>query len=268
MVTNENSESDHSMIGQGQQNSLTYQHTDTTTTSTETAGFGFETLKRTLATDLLRAQMLGRQHRLTGEEAKRLADSILQRLDVPRESKHPPDDVARLTAASWLGLAFHVSTGHSAAISYGKRITVTRIRTDADGYEEIVPAFDVDSTVSRETFDLSWSTSLGSCNGFFELKGLVLAGPVQKPYDVHDAILDSWVETAKRLGIDDKRIRAGKQMFADRTLLPPADTRPVSDDNIDWKAKYQALEFGGRMAKGEFIRYRERLIERVLDTLI
>ena len=51
----------------------------------EMPGFAFEALKRVLTNDLLRADLVGRQKRLTGEEAKRLADAVLQRLGVPRQ---------------------------------------------------------------------------------------------------------------------------------------------------------------------------------------
>ena len=76
-------------------------------TDCETSGFAFETLKRALTTDLLRADLVGRRQRLNGDEAKRLADSVLDRLGVSRQAagrSEPCDDIARMTAASWLGL--------------------------------------------------------------------------------------------------------------------------------------------------------------------
>ena len=42
----------------------------------------------------------------------------------------------------------------------------------------------------------------------------------------------------------------------------------VGEDGIDWKSKYLALEFGSKMAKGEMVRIRERLVEMLLDVLI
>lgn len=100
--------------------------------------FSFEALRRVVASDLLRADIRGRRQRLTGDEGKRLADSILDRLNVPRsDAGNPREDLARLTAASWLGVGdqFNVPLGPSAG--HGKRINVTRFQTDADGYEEI-----------------------------------------------------------------------------------------------------------------------------------
>ncbi|EMC96156.1 hypothetical protein BAUCODRAFT_59250, partial [Baudoinia panamericana UAMH 10762] len=102
-------------------------------------GFAFEALKRALTSDLLRASIVGRQHRLSGDEAKRLADAVLHRLGVPRhDTDASRDDIARLTAASWLGLGEQFNVPLGPATGHGKRIAVTHFRTDADGYEEIV----------------------------------------------------------------------------------------------------------------------------------
>lgn len=116
--------------------------------------FSFESLRRVVASDLLRADIIGRRQRLTGDEGKRLADSILDRLNVPRsDAGNPREDMARLTAASWLGVGdqFNVPLGPSAG--HGKRINVTRFRTDADGYEEIT--YDETADDVREVCQLS-----------------------------------------------------------------------------------------------------------------
>jgi hypothetical protein len=262
MVTNETTESEQSIRDDVSQddNQMILANSDSN------AGFSFETLKRAVASDLLTAELLGRSRRLTVEEAKRLAESVFQRLDVGRENT-PSDEIARLTTASWLGLGGHLNVPIGAATGQKKRIIVTRFRMDDDGYEEVLPPDDLDSTVSREVFDLSWSASMGACNGYFELKGLSLAPPHSKQIDFHDQLLDSWVESARKIGVDEDRINRGRQKYADSQM--PQSVRPgMSDDNVDWKAKYLALEFGARMAKGEFLRYRERLVERLIETLI
>lgn len=243
-------------------------------------GLSYETLKRTLASDLLRGELLGRHHRLNGEEAKRLAESILQRLNIPNtttsDDSNPANEVARLTVSSWLALGSHLNIpfGTSIASSHGsrKRLTVTRFRVGSDGYEELVSAGDMDSTASREVFDLSWQASLGACQGTFEIKGLSLADPPPKPVDIHDTIIDTWVDTARRIGMDDGRIKASRERFEnaakDGGFGRKGQESVTGTDGVDWKMRCQALEFGGKMAKGEFLRYREVLIQKVLDTLI
>jgi hypothetical protein len=39
------------------------------------------------------------------------------------------------------------------------------------------------------------------------------------------------------------------------------------DDGIDWKSRCRALEFGAMVAQGEMFRYKERLMEEILDVL-
>ncbi|KAK5172571.1 uncharacterized protein LTR77_002691 [Saxophila tyrrhenica] len=267
MVTNETSESEHSAM-ENAANSRQRNQKAIMPAEADVPGFAFEALKRVVASDLLRAELLGRQHRLNGEEAKRLADAVLQRLNVPRaDSDSQQDNLARLTAASWLGVGEQLNVPLGPATGTSKRLTVTRFRVDADGYEEVVSAYDMDTTASREVFDLSWSVTMGTCNGLFELKGLSLADPPPKATDVHDRLLDSWIETARRAGIDEDYVRSGQDKYAAeagsiRSIRDPAG------ENVDWRAKYKILEFGARMAKGEFARYRERLVEKVLDTII
>jgi hypothetical protein len=38
-------------------------------------------------------------------------------------------------------------------------------------------------------------------------------------------------------------------------------------DGIDWKTRCRALEFGAMVAQGEMFRYKERLMEEILDVL-
>ena len=269
MVTNETSESEHSMMDNVSTiTDARSQDAQADVMADSTAPrFGYETLKRVLASDLLRAELFGRQHRLNTEEAKRLAEAILQRLNVPRDDRvSTQDGVTRLTAASWLGVGGHVNVPFGSSTGHGKRIAVTRFRVGPDGYEELVSANDMESTASREIFDLSWSASMGSCNGSFELKGLSLADAPPRPHDMHDAMIQSWGDAARKLGMDEERIRSGREKYLEH--FSTRTRAEKSDDGIDWKARYQALEFGGKMAKGEFHRYREILLQRVLDTII
>lgn len=238
------------------------------TVEREIPGFAFEALKRVLASDLLRADLTGRRHRLNGDEAKRLADAVLERFNVPRaDTDSPRDDIGRLTAASWLGVGDQLNVPLGPAIGQNKRVTVTRFRIDDEGYEEIVSAYDDNPGQIREVFDLSWTVTMGGCNGIFELKGLSLNDPIPKDADIHDRILDSWYETVQRVGVGEDDVGRLRQKFANSDRLDNA-RGAVGEDGVDWKSKYRALEFGMKMAKGEFDRFRHRAIEKVLDALI
>ena len=236
-------------------------------------GFSFEALKRVLASDLLRAGLVGRRQRLSGDEARRLAEAVLSRLNVPRvETDNLQDNLARLTAASWLGVGGQLNVPLGPATGQNKKVTVTRFREDAQGYEEIVSAQEEFQGQTRDIFDLSWTATMGSCNGSFELKGLSLAQHSSEPEDTHDAILRTWVAASRQVGMPEHWIQNSKQEFMNGNSSKRDLNRniggPDNVDSIDWKAKYQALEFGSRMAKGEFHRFRQLLIERVLDLVI
>ncbi|KAK4550702.1 hypothetical protein LTR36_000281 [Oleoguttula mirabilis] len=229
----------------------------------EIPGFAFEVLKRVLVTDLIMATLVGRQQRLNSDEAKRLADAVLQRLRVPRQdTEEPSDDIARLTAASWLGLGEQLNVPLGPATSQGKCITVTRFRMDAEGYEEIVSAHIDGAGDVREVFDLSWTVSMAGCNGKFELKGLTLGEPPPHQADSHDLITQKYLTGMGPTGLDE----AGA---LSRAMRDVGGTRGGGlDDGIDWRARCMAMEFGGRMAYGEMKRLKNRVIEQVLDVLL
>lgn len=233
----------------------------------EVSGFAFEALKRVLASDLLRAEVAGRRHRLTGEEAKRLADAVLERLNVPRnDTEASKDDIARLTAASWLGVGEQLNVPLGPAVGQQKRIAVTRFRRDDEGYEEVVAESDDDVEDTREVFDLFWTVSMGGCKGTFELRELSLGIERPRQIDVHDLMLETWAKTAIEVGMSQSSMDHVRQVFQ---ALPPDNHRDgFGDDGIDWKARAKALEFAGKLAKGEFDRFRQRTIEKVLDAIM
>lgn len=225
-------------------------------------GFAFGTLKRALSSDLLRAEIIGRNHRLSGDEARRLADTVLERFNVPtQDGPSPRDDIARLTAASWLGLGDHMNVPLGPATGHNKRLSVTRFRVDPDGYEELAPPHLPPSSDIRDIFDLSWTVSMGGCNGNFSLTGLRLSNVQQKVgEDTHDALLTQFSEAAKMLGVDQPRI--------DKAMRATALGARAGGEEIDWKSRCMALEFSSRVAKGELDRVKERMIERVLDAVM
>lgn len=230
------------------------------------SGFSFEALKRVVTSDLLRADIIGRKHRLKGDEAKRLADAVLERIGVAASnSDSPRDSLARITAASWLGLGsqFNVPLGPSAG--HGKRIKVTRFCTDADGYEEIT--FDEEAEDVREVFDIYWAVSQGGCMGSFEMKGLSLAeasNPGQTTETVHDMILRKSVE-----GI----LNVQKDGWLEKNMLEVARATRTArgsggEENVDWKARCKAMEFAAKIAQGEVQRAQQRMIEKIVDAVL
>lgn len=275
LVNGENNDSDRSTsrtpIAEGtSQQSMVQSRRQTLLQSNQrdVTGFAYEDLRRVLAGDLLRGDLLGRRQRLNGEEVKGLADAVLERLGVPRaDTRETGDDIVLVNAASWLGVGEQLNVPLAASSRQPKRIMATRFRVDAEGYEEIVSAYDERSDYTREVFDLKWEVSMGGCNGVFEMKGLSLGDPAQRPLDVHDFLIDTWAETAKILGHDEFEVQRVKRRSGNPQDIQYPD-RDALDDNVDWKTRYAALEFGTKMARGEYFRFRERVIGKVLDALL
>nr|POE53300.1 hypothetical protein CFP56_28522 [Quercus suber] len=230
-------------------------------------GFAFEVLKRVLSSDFLRATLIGRP-RLLGDEAKRLADAVLRRLGVPREdTDNSKDDIARLTAASWLGLGEQLQVPLGPATCHGKTITVTRFRTDADGYEEVVAATEDPSPDIHEVYDVAWRTVLGSCTGSFELKNITLRSSARADdeEDIHDQLLRKGIVAAAQLGSE-----SGDAAFKQglRRAIDAARDEPGALAGIDWRARALALEFSARLAKGEVERTKDRIVQAVLAAVL
>lgn len=256
-------------------------------TSTQSPDFhqipnvSFETLKRALTTNLLRAELISRQRRLTSDEAKRLADAVLERLSIRRTTSPNParDSIALLTAASWLGLGDQLNIPLGPAIGHAKKINVTSFRTDAEGYEEIVSADQSwPNEKLREVYDIYWTATQGSCTGSFSLRSLSLApAEVARPErstdpDIHDAVLRAVTEVSRRISKppEDEEVfvqRARKNMDKIGGQEGVRSGGGDEDDGIDWKSRCRALEFGAMVAQGEMFRYKERLMEEILDVL-
>ncbi|QIX02105.1 hypothetical protein AMS68_007622 [Peltaster fructicola] len=232
--------------------------------TSEPAMLSYETMKRTLASDLLRADMVGRPQRLSGDEAKRLADAILERLKVSRADE--PDfktNLARLTAASWLGLGDQLNIPAGPALGLQKKIRVTRFRVDNEGYEEIVPANEESGDSGR------------TCQGNFELTGISLAtvaSPTKRVDDIHDLIISRVLADAKEVGLSADVEYTATRAPRSYDKYGPQMNREAgtigNDDEIDWKARAKMLEFGASLAHGEFDRYRATMVQKVLDIFL
>lgn len=242
-------------------------------------GLTFATLKRALTTNLLRVELIGRSNRLTSDEAKRLADAVLERFSVRQTPSPDPvrDNVTLLTAASWLGLGDQLNIPLGPAIGHAKKINLTRFRSDAEGYEEIVPA-DMESPDEklREVYDIYWTSTQGGCTGSFSLTSLSLAPAREhRPEysndpDIHDAILRSASEVARNISNppDEEIFRQRAKRSMSKVTGYSEGRGSDEDDGVDWRARCMALEFGGRVAQGEMFRYKERLLEEILDVLL
>jgi hypothetical protein len=229
--------------------------------------FSFEALKRVTTSDLLRADLVGRRQRLSGEEAKRLADAMLERLSVPRSAAGSiQDDISRLTVASWLGVSDHSNVPLAPAAGHSKRINVTRFRTDSDGYEEIIND-DVAAEGVREVFDVFWNVSMGGCIGTFEMKGLSLGttnvSEGATTETTHDLIMRKSIEAVYCL---DKQGWVEESMG--QVAQSAARTSRAGEDHVDWKAKCKAMEFAAHVARGEVERQRKRMFEKIMDAVL
>ena len=198
------------------------------------AGLAYEALKRVLASDLLRADLSGRSSRLLGPEAMRLSDAILQRFNVPKaDSDNKSDDALRIAATSWLGVSRQLGFA-SATPCKEKEIVVQRFAIRDHGLEEPIGPDDQAARV-REKFDISWSAGFGGVGGKFCVVGLEIG---QEQVDPNDA-----------------EARA-QEMIKEVGKMPESE--------IDYKAKYMALDFTVRLMKGQL----NRLQDKVLDALL
>lgn len=117
------------------------------------------------------------------------------------------------------------------------------------------------------------SAQIGSCQGKFEISSLTLS-PTEKTTnsDIHDVILTKVLEQVRAQGlgeVGDLESRGARN--AERnvvTIRKEMGTEDQSDDSIDWKTKYRMMEFGSALAKGEFDRYRELMLQKVLDIFV
>jgi hypothetical protein len=189
------------------------------------SGVDYETLKRILASDLLRAELIGSTTRLTGDEARRLAHVILDRLLLAEQSSYPAhsnpySDIACFTAATWLGIAHHLPSELNIPLvplhSRRKTVKVTRFRTDpATGYDEILPPSanpDDATSACRVVYDLSWSVGMGgACGGTFTMENLILPNVhpsatdprvIASAMDLHDIFMKKSYEAVKRMQQD------------------------------------------------------------------
>lgn len=201
-----------------------------------------EDVKRALAAELLQAEISGRSKRLRGQEAKDLAQAIIQR----SLNTHSNDAVAQLVhdpltspehtdhlrvLATWLGLAASLGL-QSPLISTpqtggNKRVIIRRFKVNDDGYDSPIDDDSddqmEDSTFSskriRESFDVEWSASLGGIIGQFGVKGLYLSK--SKDEDGSTAASDNTEVDA----------RSGGDFWKERYLLSEKRLRELNDQN-------------------------------------
>ncbi|KAI4735820.1 hypothetical protein E4T50_13662 [Aureobasidium sp. EXF-12298] len=197
-------------------------------------GLAYEALKRVLATDLLRADFSGRSSRLLGPEAMRLSDAILQRFGIPKaDSDNKRDDALRIAATSWLGVSRQLGFD-SATPCKEKEIAVQRFAIRANGLEERIGPNEHAERI-KEKFDVSWSAGFGGVGGKFCVVGLEIEPEEVDPNDAEARAHEMIKEVAN-----------------------------MNESEIDYKAKYMALDFTVRLMKGQL----NRLQDKVLDALL
>ncbi|KAF2221480.1 ARS binding protein 2-domain-containing protein [Elsinoe ampelina] len=142
----------------------------------------YEKLKRTLAGDLLKSEVYGRETRLVGKDARRLATAALERMGLRLDTRLNIESI--VTASVHLGLAHAIDLegimGQSIAFpptSTDKEIRVKRFIVDQDGYEEHA---DIDYETSgpgemvKDVYEIFWTINSGGLQGEMRLKGLEL----------------------------------------------------------------------------------------------
>lgn len=207
---------------------------------------------------------------------------MLDRLSVRRTPSSDPsrDTIEILTAASWLGLGDQLNIPLGPAIGHAKKINLTRLCTDAEGYEQIVPADQPDppsEKPTRDLYDLYWTSTQGTCTGSFALNSLTLAPPIVEPRaervadpDLHDAVLRAVSDAARKISAppDEEVFRQRAKANGNKAIAQQEERFGRGDDEgVDWKKRCLALEFGARIAQGEMFRYKERLMEEILNVL-
>ncbi|KAF2840362.1 hypothetical protein M501DRAFT_913573, partial [Patellaria atrata CBS 101060] len=183
-------------------------------------------LKRALAADLLRADIVGRK-RLRGSEAKGLADAVLRQLRPSAQneaSDQISEDSKRISNASWLGLGQQVGLGNGGPVGGMKKVVCRRFRVSGDGYEspidedEEIPEGEV-----KESFDVSWGLLCGSVAGEFVVRGIVVTDGVEV---------------------------SGEKM--------------KNEDKGDWREKYERAKQELRKMEEEVLKMREKVLDAVL----
>ncbi|KAL1311143.1 hypothetical protein AAFC00_001345 [Neodothiora populina] len=198
-------------------------------------GAAYAEMKRILATDLLRANFSGRRDRLRGPEAARLAAAMLSRLEVPQmDSGTKKEEAARTAAASWLGISSRLGFSGGSPCQE-KEIVVHRFAVGPNGSRTpLEPEQRAGHVVER--YEVSWNLGFGGVGGRFAVVGVELEPEASGPDDQAE---DRAVEIVSSV--------AGQ---------PP--------EEIDWHAKFMALDMALRLMKGQLNRFQDRVLEAVL----
>jgi hypothetical protein len=209
-----------------------------------------EDIKRSLAADLLRADITGLargRKRLRGAEAKELASAMLARLGGKEIFVSNADLVA-----SWLGLEI----GRRSVATRGmgsyvpKKITVQRYRVHGDGYDSPVDEDEegedanlVDEVEIRESFDVEWTAQFGALSGRFVIRGLVLGDGA-----AGGSAVPQRTERARTSDV--------------RTGGMAASTDDTNEGG--WRARFEEMERRLEESQEEVQRLREKILEAVL----
>lgn len=203
-------------------------------------GFAYEALKRILATDLLRANLSGRPNRLSPPQSLRLAHAILSRFGLPeQDSDSNTHDALRISASSWLGLSSQL--GFSAGSPCREKdILIQRHYISADGSETLLAADETapPGATLKEKFDVTWSLGFGGAGGRFAVTSV----------ELEEEVVD----------LLDPETRAHELCRGVR------EAEAKGDGEVDYKAKFMALDLSVRLMKGQLQRLQGRVLDAVL----
>ncbi|KAG8624178.1 hypothetical protein KVT40_009154 [Elsinoe batatas] len=238
----------------------------------------YEKLKRTLAGDLLKSEVYGREMQLVGKDARRLATVALERMGLRIGPRLSIESI--LIASIQLGLAhaidFEGIMGQGIAFPptiTDKEIRVKRFIVDHDGYEEPT---DVDYETSgpgetvKDVHEIVWTVNNGGLQGEMRLKGLELI--------MEDNMDEEQMDTEKPYN----ETATLRQLRNQSTVLMSTVRRQHTDPGVEdaqeerdaiagaggttnWREKYFELEKLNKGMHSVLEKAKDKMINVVLD---
>ncbi|KAF4553964.1 putative ARS-binding protein [Elsinoe fawcettii] len=230
----------------------------------------YETLKRSLAADLLRGQVKGQNGPITGLVARQLASTALDRIGLQNRGRLTLEAV--MSASIHLGLTHMINFEKVIGVSLAflpvgaeKKIQVRRFAIDEDGYEEPLQedgTFDgEDARPVKHVYDISWQINTGGLQGEMYLKGLELG--------VDMSVEDQENETAMLKDLRDQSAEVMRDVRHATVLNSTEDVHAGAEaqtpGTVDWREKYFELEKLNKGMHNVLEKAKDKMINVVLE---
>jgi hypothetical protein len=242
----------------------------------------FSALKRSLAADLLRGDISGREKRLTSAEAKSLALSMLQRMGLGNDaSNFTLADL--ISAVVQLGLAHMLPLDKSggtklsftSAYEARKELKVQYASVDEEGYEVLFESeAEASGSPIKPVFDVQWTLSSGAVRGSYTVRGLrlddTITGEVKGVDKQTEMARLQALEAASGLVMREVREFEGVDIYADHAGRAGGKgattdgTGKGGQKGLDWREKYFELERLNKDMRNVLEQARDRMINAVL----